>query len=91
MNPKPMLIGFLLVTPAWAQQTTPLHDAAAARDLAKVRQLLDQGANVNARNRSDQWTPLHWAAVSDKTDVAAALILRSSEGGNGRDRPRSSE
>lgn len=38
-----------------------------------VRVLIDAGADPNGRNPGDE-TPLHWAASSDDTDVAAALI-----------------
>lgn len=38
----------------------PIHDAAKAGDVAKVRQLLANGAKVDARDE-DGYTPLHWA------------------------------
>ena len=42
----------------------PIHDAAKAGDVAKVRQLLANGAKVNAREGYGH-TPLHKAASAD--------------------------
>ncbi|MEC7740660.1 MAG: ankyrin repeat domain-containing protein, partial [Gemmatimonadota bacterium] len=39
---------------------TPVADAAQRRDIAVVRQLLRQGADVNAA-QGDGMTALHWA------------------------------
>lgn len=52
---------------------TPLHYAAAARDLGQVRQLLASGADPRASD-DDGWTPLHFAAQESATDVAATLL-----------------
>jgi len=50
-----------------------LHRAAARGDLGKVRELIERGADVNARDNSGG-TPLHWAAGIGRLDVARLLI-----------------
>jgi ankyrin repeat protein len=55
-----------------------IHDTAEAGDLAKVRQLLEQGADVNTRDEL-QLTPLHWAAIYGKTEVAKLLIEKGAD------------
>ena len=62
---------------------TPLHLAAffGQRDLARL--LLDRGADVNARSKSDQVardnTPLHAAAANSQVDVATLLVERGAD------------
>jgi len=62
---------------------TPLHLAAffGHRDLAAL--LLDQGADVNARSRSERFaranTPLHAAAANRHLDVAGLLLERGAD------------
>jgi uncharacterized protein len=53
-----------------------LVEAAKKADLAAVRTLLKQGADVNART-SDGATPLHWAAYRDQAEILQ-LLIRSS-------------
>jgi len=66
---------------------TPLHDAAADRDLSGVRRLLDDGLNVNATDHAG-WTPLHFAAQAQAHEVVAHLLAagasvdRTDEHGN---------
>ena len=45
--------------------STPLHHAAGFGDLETMKLLLDNGADVNAKNRLEG-TPLHWAVRSDE-------------------------
>ena len=45
--------------------STPLHHAAGFGDIETIKLLLDNGADVNAKNRLDG-TPLHWAVRSDE-------------------------
>ena len=59
-------------------QAGELHDAAKADDLAKVKQLLEQGADVNARDIY-QRTPLHSAACFGNTAVTALLIEKGAD------------
>ncbi len=51
----------------------PLHDAVKASDIAKVKQLIANGADVNQNQRS-LGTPLHQASLSGSTDIAELLI-----------------
>jgi uncharacterized protein len=52
---------------------SPLADAAMQRDLAAVRTLLQQGADVNAAE-GDGMTALHWAAEHGDAELAALLL-----------------
>ena len=45
--------------------SSPLHHAAGFGDIETIKLLLDNGADVNAKNRLDG-TPLHWAVRSDE-------------------------
>ena len=58
----------------------PIHDAAKAGDVAKVRQLLANGAKVDAREESFGFTPLHWAAAAGEADVAKVLLAAGADG-----------
>ena len=51
--------------------SAPIHDAASAGDLGKVRALLAQGASVDARNKEER-TPLHVAAEGGHARVVDA-------------------
>lgn len=44
-------------------------------ELAVIRRLLAQGANVNTRDQ-DGWTPLHWAADSGRTESVRLLLAK---------------
>ncbi|HEX6050555.1 MAG TPA: ankyrin repeat domain-containing protein [Gemmatimonadaceae bacterium] len=52
---------------------SPVADAAMRRDGVKLRQLLKQGADVNAA-QGDGMTALHWAATHGDVDEARMLI-----------------
>jgi ankyrin repeat protein len=62
-----------VVVATQAQSTSSVADAAQRGDVAAVRALLAQGANVNAPQR-DGATALHWAAYKGDRDLADALI-----------------
>jgi ankyrin repeat protein len=55
---------------------TPLHVAARMDRPKVVAVLLENRANINARDK-DGWTPLHWAALHGHVDVAALLLSKS--------------
>ncbi|NTS77829.1 ankyrin repeat domain-containing protein [Catenovulum sp. SM1970] len=50
-----------------------LHDAAMRGDLAEVKALIKDGADVNKLNQQGA-TPLHWAAFKGHLDVAKYLV-----------------
>lgn len=61
--------------------------AACAGKLARVQELVKQGADVNAQDKLG-WTPLYWAVSLDRTEVAGFLMdqgadvrKRTSDGG----------
>ena len=51
----------------------PIHNAAHNGNLNRVRQLLNQGVNVNERTNFD-WTPLHKAAYRGRPNVVRELV-----------------
>jgi ankyrin repeat protein len=52
---------------------TPLHYAAVEGDLASVRRLVRDGADVNAQDKQG-WSPLHCAAQGKSAEVTSALL-----------------
>ena len=52
-----------------------LFEAAKAGDVATIRGLLDQGANVNSTNKQGE-TPLHAASSANQSKVAMLLIQK---------------
>jgi uncharacterized protein len=57
---------------------TALHYAAVDNDVGKVRRLLAQGYDVNAREERD-FTPLHFAAQSQAPDIVQLLLNHGAE------------
>src|ERR1044072_5641691 len=57
-----------------ASRNWDLHEAAKAGDLNKVKQLLQQGANVNAQDINGS-TPLHLAADFGYLEIVRELIM----------------
>ena len=58
---------------AEAAEDVPLIEAVKQQDTARVRALLDQGADVDAP-QADGATALHWAAYRDDLDTTNLLI-----------------
>jgi cytohesin len=56
----------------------PIHDAARDGDLAGVQELLDAGADVNAKD-NDGWTPLHIAASKNHREIVELLIAKGAD------------
>jgi tetratricopeptide (TPR) repeat protein len=54
---------------------TPLH---RADNLAEAKRLINEGADVNARDNYGR-TPLHWAAEDGKKEVAELLISKGAD------------
>ncbi len=52
---------------------SPVADAAERGDLATIRELLRQGADVNTA-QSDGMTALHWAATRNDAELARTLL-----------------
>lgn len=83
-------LGFLLQQdPALAQYTdnfgrTPLHLAAARGRINSARQLLSQGAAVDARDRG-RATPLHWAMYESAQAGLVDVLLAAGANVNGFD------
>ena len=80
-----VFLAVLLALAATVTMTSHVHAAAEdllvaakAGDLAAVRQILERGADVNARDVNKE-TPLHDAAARGKTEVAALLIEKGAK------------
>jgi ankyrin repeat protein len=68
----------ILISAPEMVQSAELHDAARAGDLVKVRQLLEQGVNINIRG-NHQYTPLHEAAESGHSEVVKLLLEKGAD------------
>jgi len=55
-----------------------LHGAACAGNLAQVKNLLDQGSEVDVKDECD-WTPLYWAASAGQEEVGAFLVEKGAK------------
>jgi len=53
-----------------------IHDAARDGNIEAVKQHLAAGTDVNTKNDRNGWTPLHWAALYGRTEVAELLIAK---------------
>ena len=71
---RPVAVALLtLLLTAGHTPDSPVADAAMTGDLAAVRALLSDGADVNAP-QGDGMTALHWAARSANADLARLLL-----------------
>jgi ankyrin repeat protein/beta-lactamase regulating signal transducer with metallopeptidase domain len=67
--------------------TSSIHMAACAGDLSKVKEFIEQGTAIDAKDEAG-WTALFWAACAGRTEVAEFLIENgadiNSDDGHGR-------
>lgn len=63
----------ILTASLGARETAPVAAAAQSRDIAAVRALLKQGADVNAA-QGDGMTALHWAALNGEAELTSMLL-----------------
>ena len=73
-----LCVGVLSPAKLWAQQTTPLHLAAQGGKEQVVRLLLEKGADIEARDRTQQ-TPLHYAAYSGSEKLVRLLLEKGAD------------
>jgi ankyrin repeat protein/tetratricopeptide (TPR) repeat protein len=66
----------LLDAPTGDPALAPIHRASANGQLAVVRFLLDQGADVNNARSPQNWTPLHHAAAKGHKAIVELLLAR---------------
>ena len=62
------------VTTRESMKVTPLHSAAAAKQVAIARVLIGRGAKVNAAQPESGFTPLHEAALNGDIEFARLLL-----------------
>jgi len=55
-----------------------IHLAACREDLSRVKTLIEEGTDVNARDEFG-CTPLHWAVLAESPDVADFLIAKGAD------------
>ena len=58
--------------------TTPLHEACEERDFGLVKRLIEDGANITAKDKNGR-TPLHIACLDEETAIADLLIERGAD------------
>ena len=56
-----------------------IHDAAGAGNIEVVKKHLDSGSDVNAKERENGGTPLHYAALLNHKEIAELLISEGSD------------
>ncbi len=81
---KPPLDGKPLTNPGKSRAVgsrdtvTTIHSAASIGVLAKVKSFIDQGADINAKDMSDE-TPLHYAVRQGHKDIAELLVTKGAD------------
>lgn len=60
------------------RQVGTIHDAVQTNDIEKVKALLSNGADPNAKNKTGE-TPLHVAATGNARDVAELLLSKGAD------------
>ncbi len=71
-------LGLLLLLHLSPVSAGPIHDAAGSGDVDHIKQLIDQGANIEERDETRE-TPLFAAALSGQTAVVRMLIERGAD------------
>ena len=56
-----------------------IHDAAKEGNIEAVKQHLDVGVNVNAKQGIPKWTPLHLASLFNRIEVVELLIAKGAD------------
>ncbi len=56
-----------------------LFDAVMVGNLEKVNEALEDGANADARDHNEGWTPLFYAVWKNKPEIANALIVAGAD------------
>lgn len=73
-----VIISFLMCKITFATQKlepgTPIHEAVRANDINKVRQLLEEGVDVNIQTEFSGQTPLHWSVVGGNNEITRLLL-----------------
>jgi uncharacterized sulfatase len=70
--------GLLEVFVAKGADVSTLPLAACMGDLGRVKALVEQGADINAKDELG-WTPLYWAASTGQTEVAEFLVAQGAD------------
>ncbi len=77
-----LFLAFMLIVAGCRKKptgtVTPLHQAVQAGDIDKVRILISEGADVNARTNSGKM-PLHKAVWGGGEDVARLLVANGAD------------
>ena len=68
-----LALALALAVPVSARDSAPVASAAQSRDVAAVRTLLKQGADVNGA-QGDGMTALHWAALNGEAELTSMLL-----------------
>ncbi|MFC1792774.1 ankyrin repeat domain-containing protein, partial [Planctomycetota bacterium] len=55
-----------------------LHDVATTGDIDKVRRLISEGADINAKDEKGQ-TPLHLVALAGRTEIIELLVAKGAD------------
>jgi ankyrin repeat protein len=66
---------------------TALHIVAGQGTVDAARWLLDRGADIHARDREFESTPLAWAARAGREDIARLLLSRGASAAHPDDEP----
>ena len=74
-----LLTAFAAVLVVGCGPSVSIHEAAADGNIEAVKQHLAAGADVNAKEVGDKWTPLHNAAWGGHKEIAELLIAAGAD------------